>query len=204
MKIYFIIGISVLIFILIIFIFAPIIKRKINYTFHKKNVGRKLYSLAKDNDTYLIQNFEIKSAEKSITFDHLYFGKKYIYCIKDIVYPLGIEGNAQDVKWFNYQKNKEIVTIMNPFKENEINISSLARILKVNNPCDYFISIICINNDCSNSITNCTNNQKIVSLKNLNKEIKNIEKRKDIKKLNQKMLDHTVQALYKKVTQVNN
>ncbi len=204
MKLAFIItGICLLIF-SIIFIFGPSIKRFYCYKKHKKRTAKILYSLAKNYDNFLINNFMIKKNDEVIDFDQVYFGSKYIYCIKTLTFPYGIEGSQKDAKWFSYNQKKGYDYINNPLIENEIKVKSLKKHLGVSDDEQFIFSIICINDSCDIEISDMKEDETCINLKKLKKFILSKEKDKSVGIINQKLLENTVKVLYKQCQQVDN
>lgn len=200
MKIVFIsIGIVLLIF-CIFFIFGVEIKRKYNFKQHKKRVNRTLYSLAKNCDAFLISNYEIPYEVTKISFDQLYFGKKYIYCIRTFTGEFGVEGNAKDKKWLNYNKAKSFDSIDNVLLINNENVNLLKKYLNINDD-KMFVSIVVVNNECDLAITNEDEMEKVLKLEKLKRFILTKEKDKSIKAINQEKLEITVKILYNKMQQ---
>ena len=99
MKPIFIILLVVFLLLLLAFLFGPIIKRKYIEVNYKKIVSKTLYKYALDHDVFLINDIKLPYNGGFIIFDHILFGEKYIYCIKDVHESYGKEGSAEDLKW---------------------------------------------------------------------------------------------------------
>ena len=62
--------------------------------------GKRIYHIALYNDFYLINEVNLKLDEDSEAhIDHLLFGEKYIYVIKDRYYDGAIDGQEKDSNW---------------------------------------------------------------------------------------------------------
>ena len=184
--------IGVLLLILIIF---PIAKR--HYTFKNfQNIYYKsIRKIADINDYYLINNLVIKNNNQLICrIDHVLFGDKYIYVIKDRYYRGAISGNKEDSTWFFYSSDGKKYEMENPMNINEKRVEKLSLVTQIDP--SFFISIVIINDNCVIKNANELNkeNSFIVSRKNLKKIIKMVEKR-DVKIMDQKQLEYAVQDI---------
>lgn len=201
MKTAFIIfGVLIFVFSLL-FLFIPEIKPIYLFKNHKRIVSKKLYSLAKNYDNLLINDFCIKNNEQTIAFDQIYFGNKYIYCIKNVSYKFGIEGNAKDLKWFNYTQKKSYDYINNPLITNSESVSKLKKYLNIQENEHFFFSIICLNDNCDSSIKNLSLYENVLKQKDLKKFILSKEKDKSVGTINQSLLENTVKVLYQQCQQ---
>ena len=90
MKTEFIIALVVFSLILLLFLFVPSIKRLIEFKYYKKNTGKVLYKYASDYDVFLLNDVNIPYGDEIIRFDHILFGNKFIYCIKDECHRIGL------------------------------------------------------------------------------------------------------------------
>ena len=194
--------IGVVLFVLsIVFIFGPEIKRNYAFKKHKKRVSKKLYSLAKNYDNFLINDFSIKYKEDIIDFDHVYFGNKYIYCFRSLKSLYGIEGSAKDLKWFDYNKNKQFDYIDNVLKINSSKVSILKKYLNIKDDEKFFYSIICVNDSCDIFIKDLDECEIVINYKDIKKFILSKEKDKSVGTINQNMLENTVKSLYRSIQQ---
>lgn len=180
----------------IIFLFYPFFNRLYKKRFHKKLVNRTLYKIALDNDNFLINNVEINFNNEKISFDHIFFGKKYIYCVKDIAYTLGIEGKREDIKWFEYDKKGEFSHIENPLRTNYFQVEFLKAYLHVAKEQNFFFSIVVINDDCEFKVSNQTDGEILLKRKDLKKFLKEKETDETIATINQDQLEKIVQNLH--------
>ena len=205
----FTIFICSLIFILLLLLFLiifPFAKRHYNFKNFQKIYYKEIRKIAEINDYYLINNLVIKNNNQLICrIDHVLFGDKYIYVIKDRYYRGAISGKKEDSTWFFYSNQKKQFEMDNPMAMNEKRLEKLSLVTNIDK--SFFISILVINDNCvvKNANELNKNNSFIVSKKNLRKLIKNIEKR-NVKNMDQKQLEFAVQdisRLYGKNKQKN-
>ena len=205
----FTIFICALIFILLLLLFLiifPFAKRHYNFKNFQKIYYKEIRKIDEINDYYLINNLVIKNNNQLICrIDHVLFGDKYIYVIKDRYYRGAISGKKEDSTWFFYSNQKKQFEMDNPMAMNEKRLEKLSLVTNIDK--SFFISILVINDNCvvKNANELNKNNSFIVSKKNLRKLIKNIEKR-NVKNMDQKQLEFAVQdisRLYGKNKQKN-
>ena len=205
----FTIFICALIFILLLLLFLiifPFAKRHYNFKNFQKIYYKEIRKIAEINDYYLINNLVIKNNNQLICrIDHVLFGDKYIYVIKDRYYRGAISGKKEDSTWFFYSNQKKQFEMDNPMAMNEKRLEKLSLVTNIDK--SFFISVLVINDNCvvKNANELNKNNSFIVSKKNLRKLIKNIEKR-NVKNMDQKQLEFAVQnisRLYGKNKQKN-
>ena len=205
----FTIFICALIFILLLLLFLiifPFAKRHYNFKNFQKIYYKEIRKIAEINDYYLINNLVIKNNNQLICrIDHVLFGDKYIYVIKDRYYRGATSGKKEDSTWFFYSNQKKQFEMDNPMAMNEKRLEKLSLVTNIDK--SFFISILVINDNCvvKNANELNKNNSFIVSKKNLRKLIKNIEKR-NVKNMDQKQLEFAVQdisRLYGKNKQKN-
>ena len=205
----FTIFICALIFILLLLLFLiifPFAKRHYNFKNFQKIYYKEIRKIAEINDYYLINNLVIKNNNQLICrIDHVLFGDKYIYVIKDRYYRGAISGKKEDSTCFFYSNQKKQFEMDNPMAMNEKRLEKLSLVTNIDK--SFFISILVINDNCvvKNANELNKNNSFIVSKKNLRKLIKNIEKR-NVKNMDQKQLEFAVQdisRLYGKNKQKN-
>ena len=96
-KLIFIIAASVVgALIIFLAIFIPVKRRNRSKRF-KENYYKKVYSIAFNEDYYLINKFFFKVDEgKMACIDHILFGNKYIYLITDLFYEGNLSGSYDD------------------------------------------------------------------------------------------------------------
>lgn len=190
-----IVGICVIAIVLIFLVIFPLAKR--HYTFKNfQNIYYKsIRKIADLNDYYLINNLVIRNNNQLVCrIDHVLFGDKYIYVIKDRYYRGAISGNKEDSTWFFYSNDGRKYEMENPMNINEKRVEKLSLVTQIDP--SFFISIVIINDNCVIKNANELNkeNSFIVSRKNLKKIIKMVEKR-DVKRMDQKQLEYAVQDI---------
>lgn len=182
----------ILVLFLIIFPFA---RRHYMIKNFQKSYYKEIRKIADLSDYYLINNLVIRNNNKLVCrIDHVLFGNKYIYVIKDRYYRGAISGNKDDVTWFFYASNKKKFEIDNPMTVNEQRLDKLSLVTQIDK--SFFISIVLINDNCviKNAAELNKENSFIVSRKNLKKIIKSIEKR-NVKRMDPKQLEFAVQDI---------
>ena len=189
--------------ILFLFLF-PFVKARHNFKNFQENYYREIRRIADLNDYYLINNLAIRNNEQLICkIDHILFGNKYIYVIKDRFYRGTISGNASDKVWLFYTKHNKTFEMENPMKINERRVEKLSIATQIDR--SFFISIVLINDNCvvKNSQNLVSDNNFIVSKKNLSKLIKSIENR-NVRNMNPQQLEYAVQDISRLYGQSNN
>ncbi len=193
-----VIGSILLIGIILLAIIYQIFRKKYMYRNFRYVYHKKIYSIAEKNDYLLLNNVHLRNKEVSIaTIDHILFARKYIYVIKDRFYKGVISGNKSDSVWLLFIKQSGRTEIHNPMSINKTRIEKLISLTGISK--DLFISIILVNDDCVIQNPKDLNSKRsyIVSVNQLPKLIKNLEKNKDIKDINQETLEVAVQEIYR-------
>ncbi|HBF68566.1 MAG TPA: hypothetical protein DDW20_04515 [Firmicutes bacterium] len=195
-----IICLSVLLIIsILLFSFCPLIKKAI----YKKRFlfiyGKKVYKLAYKKDYYLINNIKIKADDDQfLHIDHLLFGDKYVYLIKDYYFDGGLSLNNKDASWIFYYGNSKKPKqkyVKNPMNDNDKRINKFCQLTGLDK--SLFISIILINNDCVIvSQNNDSDNNFVTKIKDLENLVSNIENR-DVALLNEINLKYAVKDINK-------
>lgn len=198
--IYVFIALAILLVLLVVFalVYRPL-KRKLLTKNYVKIYGRSIYHLAEDLDYYLINNLALSSNDRSkIVIDHVLFGEKYIYVIKDRYYNGGISAKEKDNSWIYYTGKKKNLTkqyIDNPLKINMLRLKKLAQITGIDK--SMFISIVLINDDCSfTAFEGHAKDNFIVTRRGFKKLIKSLEQR-DVNKINEDQLQYAVKDIAK-------
>lgn len=186
----------VLIAVLAIFLFAfPFIKRHYTFKNFQKIYYKKIRQIADINDYYLINNLVIKNNNQLVCrIDHVLFGDKYIYVIKDRFYRGAVSGNKEDNTWIFYSNDGKKFEMENPMQVNEKRLEKLSLITQIDP--SFFVSIVLINDNCVIKNAGDLNKEDsfIVPKKSLKKVIKTIEKR-NVKNMDQKQLEFAVQDI---------
>ncbi len=183
--------VAILIF-LAIFIPVKIKNRSKNF---KENYYKKVYSIAFNEDFYLINKFFFKVDEgKMACIDHILFGNKYIYIITDLFYEGNLSGSYDDKSLiFTNQKGKKAYTD-NPFAKSESLVQRLA--LATNLDMNILVGIVLVNDECKLDIYSDSEQFFLVQRRKLPGLIKQLEK-KNIGNLNQNELAKAVMSINK-------
>lgn len=181
------------------FLLYPSSKRRYLKKHYVKAYGRKVYSVANNHDYFLINRLVLEASDDSkIKVDHLLFGDKYIYVIKDYYLYGAIEGKEIDRSFIFYSMNKKDNLksyINNLLTENDKRIENLAML--TGNRKSFFANIVVVNNDCDISRLEVENKSKfIIHLKDLKKVVMEMES-KDIAPLEKIKLSYLVHDLAK-------
>jgi len=161
--------------------------------------GKKIYHIALYNDFYLINKVNLKLDEDSEAhIDHLLFGEKYIYVIKDRYYDGALQGRDKDSNWMFYHRySRTGKYISNPLAVNRVRLEKLALVTGLDP--HLFINLIVVNDACLlDEIATDDNATFVVKLKKLEKLIKAIEQR-DIEPIDPDQLDAAVKDIYRLV-----
>jgi len=151
---------------------------------------KKIYSIALNNDYYLINNFAFRVDTKNIlVIDHLLFGNKFIYVIMDKCYEGDLMGNASDPDLVLIQKNGEKTYVENPFFSFGKLLSKFSTSTGISTT--LLIGITLINNDSRMNIETSSKQFFMIQRKRLPKLIKKIESR-DVGLINAEGLQEAV------------
>ncbi|MBP5217148.1 MAG: NERD domain-containing protein [Bacilli bacterium] len=189
LTLFIVVGVLLVLFFLFLFLRTPI--KRFLYEHHTVRMYYKTVNrVALDEDFYLINEWSrvIYDAEgQSIHVDHLLFGNKFIYVIKDRYYQGAISGKADDPNWENFLTSKRKRTPQNPLLLNKIRADHIATLSGLSRA--YFISIVLVNDDCLVvPFENESKDNFLVSLSKLEKLIEAIEARKDVAPLKEEQL----------------
>ncbi|MBO4541076.1 MAG: NERD domain-containing protein [Bacilli bacterium] len=181
LTLFIVVSALLVVFFLFLFLRAPIkrlLYEKYTIRMYYKTVNR----VALDGDFYLINEWSrlIYDAEgQSVHVDHLLFGNKFIYVIKDRYYEGAISGKADDPNWVNYLSNNKKRTPQNPLLLNRVRADHIATLSGLSR--SYFISIVLVNDDCLVvPFENKLADSFLVSLDKFEKFIEAFEARKDV------------------------
>lgn len=186
-----VLGVTLILF----FIILPFAHNRRAIRDFQKRYYKEIRKIADLQDYYLINNLAIRNNNQLICkIDHVLFGNKYIYVIKDRFYRGAISGNKNDKIWMFYTKGNKSLEMENPMKVNEKRVDKLSLVTQID--MSFFISIVLINDDCVVKSTKELNrdNSFIVSKRNLSKLIKTIEKR-NVRNMDPKQLEYAVQDI---------
>lgn len=192
---------TIIVILLLIFLFFyPEIRTYFERKNYRQKVYKILYYYAEEKDFLLINNVAI---DKDTSFDHILFGDKYVYIIKDISYQGALYGNSQDKNLLNKNKKGQITKIENPSLKNKTNIKSLLEKLNIKDDSHIFVSVVCCNNSLilSPTIQKKEQGDLFLKVKDLEKTIKEAEKDK-VMTLDSKGSEELIQYL-KKISDKN-
>lgn len=185
------VGVSILVF-LLIFIPIKIKHRSKNF---KENYYKKVYSIAFNEDFYLINKFFFKVDEgKMACIDHILFGNKFIYIITDLFYEGNLSGSYDDKSLiYTNQKGKKAYTD-NPFAKSESLVQKLSLLTGLD--MSILVGIVLVNDECKLDIFSDSEQFFLVQRRKLGGLIKQMEK-KNIGALNENELAKAVMAINK-------
>jgi hypothetical protein len=171
---------SILIVVSLFFLFLPRIKFEYASKYLNKIFNRIIFNIIHELDYYLIPQVIIRlPGNDDVIIDHLVFGDKFIYAIKDLYFQGGLLGKANDKEWQYYsfkQRKNDYVYIPNPFHINKKRIEKLSLITGLDR--HLFISIILVNNEAIiDRIPLSNDSEYIINIRNFEKLIKAIEAR---------------------------
>ena len=158
---------------------------------------KKIMAIAEMNDYLLVNNIVLRNRELVVcNIDHILFGKKYIYVIKDRYYRGAISGNIKDDVWLFFNTRDEKTEISNPMKRNEVRVEKLCALTNIDKK--MIVSIVVVNNDCMIKDVKSLQSPRsyICSIKGLRRVIRKIEKSK-VADIDQKSLDYAVNDIYR-------
>ncbi len=175
LVLYIVCAIAVFLLFLFWFLYAPI-KR----FFYKHNTVRayyrRIYKVALERDFYLVNKFANRTADlEEFHIDHILFGNKYFYCIRDRYYPGALAAKEEDESWIFFHKKKHEF-IKNPMMVNKLRLQRLSLMSGIEEK--FFISIVLINDDCLLTPLNSQSEDSfLVSLRDFPKLIDQLESR---------------------------
>lgn len=192
--IYIIIASVVLALIIFLAIFIPIRIKNRSKNF-KENYYKKVYSVAFNEDYYLINKFFFKVDESKMgCVDHILFGNKYIYIITDLYYEGNLSGSYDDKSLiFTNQKGKKAYTD-NPFAKSEQLVQRISALTGLD--LSILVGIVLVNDECKLDIFSDSEQFYIVQKRKFPGLIKQME-RKNIGVLNESELAKAVMAINK-------
>ncbi len=197
-MIYLFVASAILTFLSIIFfIVFPFAKKSAFKKNFVKVYGKDVYKIANYYDLYLINCLVLKSNDDSkIKVDHLLFGNKFIFVIKDYYFDGQLTGKEVDQSWIYYfgnNKDPHKDFIKNPLIENQERTKKLSMITGLDS--SFLISIILVNDDCDLSLEmNPSDNQYVIKKAELKKLISSIEER-NVAPLNDEQLAYAARDI---------
>lgn len=194
LQIAFIVTASLAGLLLLFILFFRPIKRSILSHRYVRNYGRLIYKIALDYDFYLINQFGLLREGNEIrTINHILFGTKWIYVIKDCYYRGAISAKENDASWIHYLNKKKKRYIDNPLKVNAENINQLSMITQIDK--NMLISVVVINDDCHvEPFSRTSKTNFFVPKGQLRKLIKALENQ-EVESIDEKALDAAVKEI---------
>jgi hypothetical protein len=185
---------STIIVVSIIFLFQPWFKKQFAISYLNQIFNEKIHRYVKEKDYYLIPTVKVKlPGNRDVIIDHLVFGNKYIYAIKDLYFQGGLLGKGSDKEWSYYEykfHHPKYRYIPNPFLLNRQRIDKLTLVTGLDP--SLFISIILVNNEAMiNRIPVSEDNQFIVNIRQFPRLIDAIESR-EVPPFKSQILDKAV------------
>ncbi|NCA95741.1 MAG: hypothetical protein EOM74_02050 [Methanomicrobia archaeon] len=181
--------------ILIIALF-PLLKRSFYTRNFVRIYYRDVYRIALYFDFFLINELILKLDDQNTsTLDHVIFGEKYIYAIRDKYLPGALSGKAEDQQWIYHPRHQRPKRIDNLLKFNRVRVEKMSLVTGLDY--DLFISIVLVNDDLDLSEVEINSKvDYIVHRKDLYKLIKAIESR-PVSKINEQELQQAVRDIDK-------
>lgn len=188
-------GVAIVLIILILIFYPKYRNKKIKKDFLSV-YGKRIYKYANQKDLYLINQLELKGNDDQILkIDHLLFGNKYIYLIKDYYLPGVIDAKEND-RSFIYKsnvKNSNKIYIDNPLLTNKWLIQRLSSNIGMDKT--LFIGIALINDETDLGDFKTTSKDNfLISISRLHKLLDSLEAR-NIAPLNDDQLKYAVKDI---------
>ncbi|MFA5421809.1 MAG: nuclease-related domain-containing protein [Bacilli bacterium] len=156
--------------------------------------GRGIYQIALDNDFYLINQFGLLREEGTIkNIDHILFGTKWIFVIKDCYYPGAISAKENDASWIHYLSRKKKHYIDNPLKVNAKNVKDLSMITQID--INMLISVVVINDDCLIGPFERTSRTNFLVPRNQIRKLINALENQEVEAIDEEALDRAVKEI---------
>lgn len=191
----------ILIFVILILVSILLVfYNQIHAFFEKKlfthSVNKKVYQIARDNDYYLLNKVALVVEGKTIHFNYIIFGNKYIYCIGNYYYQIAISGKYKDPSWYQYKRNNHHIIIKNPMilQRERVNYFSS----KIASSSDLFVALFVVNDSCLiDEIEGADKYNQILNISKLSKLIKKYESDDKVEPIHPDMLHDLVQQISK-------
>ena len=166
---------AVFVLFLIWFIYPPI-KRYLFKHHTVRSYYRKVYKVALERDFFLVNKFANRTADlEEFHIDHILFGNKYFYCIRDRYYDGALAAKEEDESWIFFNR-KRPEYIKNPMMVNKLRVQRLSLMSGIEEK--LFISIVLINDDCLlTPLEGKADDSFLVSLRDFPKLIDQLEAR---------------------------
>jgi hypothetical protein len=197
-MIFLFVALAILTFLSIIFfIVFPFVKKSFLKKNYVRSYGKEVYKIANFYDLYLINRLVLKSNDDSrIHIDHLLFGNKFIFVIKDYYFDGQLKGKEVDQSWVYYfgkEKDPKKEYVKNPLLENKARVNKLSILTGLNE--SFLISVILVNDGCDLSLTlNESDNQFVTKKSELKKLVEKVEAR-NVAPLNDEQLSYAAKDI---------
>lgn len=197
-MIFLFVALAILTFLSIIFfIVFPFAKKSFLKKNYVRSYGKEVYKIANFYDLYLINRLILKSNDDSrIHIDHLLFGNKFIFVIKDYYFDGQLKGKEIDQSWVYYfgkEKDPKKEYVKNPLLENKARVNKLSILTGLNE--SFLISVILVNDSCDLSLTlNESDNHFVVKKSELKKLVEKVEAR-NVAPLNDEQLSYAAKDI---------
>ena len=179
----------IFLFLLYRFVIATYIQKK----YFQQYCYKKVYKVVQDNDYYLINNFEFNIDESNVTkIDHIVFGDKFIYICTDKYYEGNIMGRDNDQSLVLVSNDGKKDYIDNVFTSQIKLIHQFASVTNIST--ELLIGLVIVNNNCQTKINSSSKQLFLLQANKVKKIVKLIENR-DVKPINAKALEKTVQQV---------
>jgi len=191
------IVVSVLLFLIffLLFFFKPI-RAYFRNKFTIRTYYRTVRKSALENDFYLINQFVLLEDEtkSGVHIDHILFGDKFIYIIKDKYFKGALAAKEEDQSWVWFKTKNSKEYIDNPMTINCIRCDRLSMASGLDRA--FFISVVLVNDDVFiTPIKSKDNSSVILPLSKFTKYIEMNEKRSDVEKFSEEDLAIAVRDL---------
>ncbi|MEG0978251.1 MAG: hypothetical protein RSE56_03320 [Bacilli bacterium] len=151
-----------------------------------KIYGKRIYKYVTDYDLLLINNFTIRRLSTKPLINHIIFGKKFIYLIRDYYFIGALEGSTSDNNLIYFKYKAKPKYINNPFLEQETAVNAFISITNIER--ELIKSIVIVNDDTILNISDLHESVTLVKEKELVKLIKDFES-SNIKDIPQEKLE---------------
>ncbi len=166
--------------------------------YYKRNITKKLYSIAKSHDFYLLNRVSLPiDAKVVIHFDHILFSNKYIYCIVDAYYDGHLNGKKEDLSWFYYSPDgKTVDHINNPCRLQNTRVDYFAAFIGASK--EMVVPFLVVNDSCYIDSETLNEEPMLVHYKDLKKRIEKLDFESQVPLINPFELEKVVNKIYQK------
>lgn len=156
-----IVVITLLVFFSICYLFKDQIEELLTHVRKTNILHSKLKKFCKNHDYILLTNLILPTEDgKRIKIDDLVLADKYIYVISQRILYGNISGVESDAKWI-VRSTKESKYFSNPFKSNEIRVSTVAKMTNVD--ISNFVNLVCFSKTAFIKDVKLTDSHKVLT-----------------------------------------